>query len=296
MEWHHLEYFKHLAKSENITATAKAMNISQSALSRAIQQLEKHLTVPLFNRIGRSIKLNKYGVAFLETTQNITQEMELFQSKVKRATDALSGEIIIGFLHSVGPTYLSEFLKQFRQQYPEIQVKLVQNHAYNLFKMLDNGDIDIAITTISNKTTSTNFVPLLEEELYLTVNSNHALAQQSTVDITNVSNEKFILLKQGFVLREQVDEILNYFNLDVEINFEGEETLTVASFVSSGLGVSILPHMKNIQLPNLTQLPIRNYHARRTIGVSYKGKNDILPIIKTTKNSLVKYFQSYNDD
>ena len=55
MEWHHFEYFKQLAKLENMSETAKILNVSQSALSRAIKNLEKELGVPLFNRIGRKL-------------------------------------------------------------------------------------------------------------------------------------------------------------------------------------------------------------------------------------------------
>ena len=64
MEWHHFEYFKQLAKLENMSETAKILNVSQSALSRAIKNLEKELGVPLFNRIGRKLKLNQYGIDF----------------------------------------------------------------------------------------------------------------------------------------------------------------------------------------------------------------------------------------
>ncbi|MEJ7450773.1 LysR family transcriptional regulator, partial [Staphylococcus warneri] len=59
MEWHHFEYFKQLAQTENMSECAKMLNVSQSTLSRAIKNLEAELGIPLFNRVGRTIKLNK---------------------------------------------------------------------------------------------------------------------------------------------------------------------------------------------------------------------------------------------
>lgn len=296
MEWHHLEYFKLLAKLQNVSLSAKQLNVSQSALSRAIKQLEEEVGAPLFNRVGRSLKLNKYGQSFLVTVNTITQEMDIFKSEVTQSIDMLNGDITIGFLHSVGPTYLSDFLKTFNSQYPNIRVKLLQDHAKGLISKLENGDIDVAITMVAPASNSVCFIPLLQEQLFITLNSTHPLANEQSLNIADLVNEQFILLKENFVLREQVDQIFYEHNINnVEINFESDETLTIASFVSAGLGISILPKLKNIQLPNLTQIPINNYKAQRTIGLCYLTQADQLPIVKVTKETLLNYFSNYNE-
>ncbi|AVQ35113.1 LysR family transcriptional regulator [Staphylococcus kloosii] len=296
MEWHHLEYFKLLAKLQNVSLSAKQLNVSQSALSRAIKQLEEEVGAPLFNRVGRSLKLNKYGQSFLVTVNMITQEMDMFKSEVTQSIDMLNGDITIGFLHSVGPTYLSDFLKTFNSQYPNIRVKLLQDHAKGLISKLESGDIDVAITMVAPASNSVCFIPLLQEQLFITLNSTHPLANEQSLNIADLVNEQFILLKENFVLREQVDQIFYEHNINnVEINFESDETLTIASFVSAGLGISILPKLKNIQLPNLTQIPINNYKAQRTIGLCYLTQADQLPIVKVTKETLLNYFSNYNE-
>jgi DNA-binding transcriptional LysR family regulator len=296
MEWHHLEYFKLLAKLQNVSLSAKQLNVSQSALSRAIKQLEEEVGTPLFNRVGRSLKLNKYGQSFLVTVNTITQEMDMFKSEVTQSIDMLNGDITIGFLHSVGPTYLSDFLKTFHSQYPNIRVKLLQDHAKGLISKLENGDIDVAITMVAPASNSVCFIPLLQEQLFITLNSTHPLANEQSLNIADLVNEQFILLKENFVLREQVDQIFYEHNINnVEINFESDETLTIASFVSAGLGISILPKLKNIQLPNLTQIPISNYKVQRTIGLCYLTQADQLPIVKVTKETLLNYFSNYNE-
>lgn len=292
MEWHHFEYFKQLAKSENMSETAKTLNVSQSALSRSIKNLEKELGVPLFNRIGRTIKLNKYGTEFLQTTNNIMSEMEIYRSNIINSTHAYHGKLTIGFLHSVGVTYISEFLKSFKLKFPDIQLKLVQNNAKNLLKMVDDGEADIVITTVSEITQNTQFEPLLKEALYVTLNETHPLAQRTEISIKELIDEKFILLKQDYVLREQVDEIFKAYEFSPEINFEGDETITIAAFISSGLGISILPHLRNIEIANLKQIPIKNYVANRTIGICYKSKSNMVPIINKTRESIVEYFEN----
>ncbi|PHK50015.1 LysR family transcriptional regulator [Staphylococcus edaphicus] len=292
MEWHHFEYFKQLAQTENMSECAKMLNVSQSTLSRAIKNLEAELGIPLFNRVGRTIKLNKYGVEFLKTTNNIVNEMDIYKSNIIDSTNIYNGKLIIGFLHSVGVTYISEFLKSFNLKYPNIQLKLVQNDAKHLIEMLDDGEVDIIITTISEKSKNTHFEPLIVEKLYVTLHENHQLGQRSEIAIEELMNEKFILLKPNLLLRQQVDEILKVYQFTPEISFEGDEVITIATFISSGLGVSILPHLRDIRLPNLKQIPIKNHDAKRTIGLCYKNKSNKVPIINRTKESLIAYFKN----
>lgn len=140
--------------------------------------------------------------------------------------------------------------------------------------MLDDGEVDIIVTTVSEITPNTQFEPLLEEELYITLNDTHPLAHHDQISIKALYDEKFILLKQNYVLREQIDELFKHFDFVPEINFEGDETITIAAFISSGLGISILPHLRNIQIANLKQIPISDYVANRKIGLCYKTKTN----------------------
>ncbi|MDW4446916.1 LysR family transcriptional regulator [Staphylococcus saprophyticus] len=290
MEWHHFEYFKQLAQTENMSECAKMLNVSQSTLSRAIKNLEAELGIALFNRVGRTIKLNKYGIAFLKTTNNIINEMDIYKSNVLDATNVYNGKLVIGFLHSVGVTYILEFLKSFNLAYPNIQLKLIQHDAKRLITMLDDGEVDMIITTISETSQNTHFEPLIVEKLYVTLHEQHRLSHCSEIAIEALVNEKFILLKPNLLLRQQVDEILKAYQFTPEISFEGDEVITIATFISSGLGVSILPHLRDVRLPNLKQIPIKNHDAKRTIGLCYKNKSNKVPIINKTKESLIEYF------
>lgn len=74
MEWEQLEYFQTLARIQHVTKAAETLSITQPALSRSIVRLENYLGVPLFDRQGRSITLNKYGERFLKRVDSIIKE------------------------------------------------------------------------------------------------------------------------------------------------------------------------------------------------------------------------------
>ncbi len=101
MELQQLKYFCEVAKREHVTRTAEKLFVSQSAISRAVTQLEGELGVPLFYRQGRAVVLSPYG--------------RLFQS----------GCVSLGFLHSLGIEMVPRLIKEHRRKHPRIQFTLL---------------------------------------------------------------------------------------------------------------------------------------------------------------------------
>lgn len=83
MEWQQFEYFKTLAQMQHVTRASEALSITQPALSRSITRFEEEIGVPLFERQGRSIRLNKYGQLFLQRVENIMRELKKENRKFK---------------------------------------------------------------------------------------------------------------------------------------------------------------------------------------------------------------------
>ena len=87
MEWQQLEYFQTVARMQNMTSAARAMNITQPALSRSIARLESELNVPLFERKGRSIVLNRYGELFLIRVERMMEEYQAGRREIEQLLD-----------------------------------------------------------------------------------------------------------------------------------------------------------------------------------------------------------------
>ncbi|MCG8399820.1 LysR substrate-binding domain-containing protein, partial [Bacillus atrophaeus] len=79
--------------------------------------------------------------------------------------------------------------------------------------------------------------------LFVFVPNNHPLSHRKSISLTEVANERFILLKKGYALRMTVDELFEKADIQPNIMFEGEEAATAAGFVAAGLGISILPDL-----------------------------------------------------
>ena len=295
MEWHHFEYFKTLAETEHVTLAAKQLAVSQSALSRAILKLEEELDVQLFDRRGRHIYLNAFGKEFLHYTNRILYEMNEAKVRLKEMAGVETGTVTLGFLHTVGSTYLSNFIQQFKLKYPNVQIKLVQNNSRSLMELLQIGGIDICLTSVAKVDKPIKWEPFIVEPLFITLPATHPLANAAALSILELTNENFIVLKEGFTLRTISDEIFRALNMTPSISFEGEEILTISSFIEAGLGIALLPKIKyNTSMQNLVQIPIADQQitAERSIGICWNEECVQSKLMKEVRTSLRQYFST----
>lgn len=294
MEWHHFHYFKVLAEMEHMTRAAEKLAVSQPALSRAIMRIEEELGVTLFDRNGRSIRLNKFGELFLESTNRIVLEMETVKTRLSEMSGVETGEVTLGFLHTVGATYLSLFMKHFKETHPNVRVKLVQNNSQALKTLLSQGIIDLCVTTPVATEKNIDWQPLLTEELFVTLPKMHPLAGRSSLKVSELKEETFILLKEGFALRHLANDLLAESGVQASISFEGEEVQTIASFVAANLGISFLPKLEHLAFDDLVQIPIEGKKAERQIGICWNEEVVETAVVREMKEQLIHYFHRFH--
>ena len=119
-----LRTFIEVARLEHLGRAADALQSDQSTVSRKIARLEHEIGVPLFERIGRSIRLTKAGQRFVGRADRILSEMRDAVAEAAGTVSAETGEVHLGFLHTVGARWLPERLARFLDQYPGVRFTL----------------------------------------------------------------------------------------------------------------------------------------------------------------------------
>ncbi len=118
MDFTSLIYFQTVAKYENMSRASEHLHISQPALSKSISLLEESLGVVLFDRYGRSIKLNRYGKFFLERTEIILREFERTKEDLQNMVAPGHGEVSLGFMHTLGLEVIPSLMTDLKQLFP----------------------------------------------------------------------------------------------------------------------------------------------------------------------------------
>ncbi|MCP1145233.1 LysR family transcriptional regulator [Lysinibacillus endophyticus] len=270
MEFNSLYYFIKVAKYENMSRAAEELHISQPALSKSIAVLESSVGVELFDRNGRSIKLNRYGKFFLERAERIIKEYERAKEDLANIVSPGQGEVSLGFMHTLGLEVIPSLLMDVKNLYPNMKFQLTQSNSSVIMEKLETGELDLCLISSIDRNSEVVWEKLWDEELFLIVARNHPLAVKKHVKIKDFAHDPFISIKKGNSLRRTVDELFRREGFQLNIAFEGEEIHTVAGLVESGLGVSLIPHIKGLEQYNLQIIKVDLENCKREIGLAYK--------------------------
>lgn len=277
MEWQQLEYFRVVAKTEHFTLAAAHLSISQPTLSRSIAKLESELGTPLFDRVGRRVILNGAGIVFLPYVEQALGAMEVGKQEVQEVLHITQGTVSLGFFTTVGLSVVPELIRQFRTQYPYVSFQLTQNVKMDaLFTQLKLGSFDLALCVSPADRHCLEWVQLFSEDLHVLIPSQHHLAGASSVNLMDLRNEPFILLKNGIEFRKLTDKLFLEAGFNPTVAFEGEELSMVVALVGAGLGVSIVPAITPIDVRTTLMLPIATPPSKsRAVGIGWKKDSNL---------------------
>lgn len=273
MDLQQLKYFQTVARLEHMTRAADVLNISQPALSKAISQLEHEVGAPLFERVGRAIRLNRYGALFLERTEPITQILDEAKQEIRDLVAPNSGTVAIGFTHSMGTRLVSRAVQAFQKEYPETDFEFVQRNSLPLVKDLNKGLCDLCLIPHLETDIPIDWRELWREEVYVIVPLHHRFAKQDTIRLQDLAEDPFVTIKEGNSLRQIQNHVFEQVGISPDIVFEGEEFHTVASFVEAGFGVGLLPDLQRIDGYQIKRLHVTDVVCERRIGIAtMKGR------------------------
>lgn len=269
MDFNSLQYFKIVAKYENMSRAAEELHMTQPALSKSISLLEQSLGVDLFDRHGRAIKLNRYGKFFLGRAEFILKEYERAKEDLANLVSPGHGEVSIGFMHTLGLEVIPSLITDVKKVYPHMKFQLTQSNSSSILKKLELGDLDLCLISSLDTHGDIIWEKLWDEELFLIVPKGHPLSDRKNVKISDFAFDSFISIKKGNSLRKTVDELFKREGFQLNVGFEGEEVHTVAGLVESGLGVSLIPHIKGLDQYKLHIINVDVADCKREIGLAY---------------------------
>jgi len=275
MELQQLLYFRKVAELQHFTRAAEELSVSQPALSRAVARLEEELGLQLFEREGRSVRLNRYGQVFLGRVERILQEVEASRHEMADLAGTEHGTVALAFLHTLGVRLVPDLLRHFRQDHPQIGFQLWQNASEVILGQLEAGEIDLCLSSPFFRSGIPNlgWADLFTEELYLIVPPDHALAGKGSAELREVADSDFISLKPSTGLRQLSDDLCLQAGFTPRILFEGEEVATIRGLVNAGLGVALIPAPAEPEQLGAEWLHVSSPVCRRTIGLAWmKGR------------------------
>lgn len=271
-----LRILKAIAAEGSFKRAADSLYVSQPAVSLQVQNLERQLDVPLFDRGGRRAQLTEAGHLLLSYGDRILTLCEETCRAIEDLQNLQGGTLIIGASQTTGTYLLPRMIGIFRQQYPEVAVQLHVHSTRRTAWSVANGQIDLAIIggeVPPELQDSLEIIPYAEDELALILPVNHTFARIPTIQRDDLYKLQFIALDSQSTIRKVIDQVLTRSGIEtrrLKIEMELNSIEAIKNAVQSGLGaafVSISAIEKELQMGALHRARIDGVVVKRMLSV-----------------------------
>lgn len=239
MSIRHLKIFIEVYKMQSITKAAKHLQMSQPAVTRVVQELEKYYGVILFERINRRLVVTECGKKLYAHAVHIIDTLDAME-KGLRDWDEL-GVLRIGASITLGNFMLPEIVKKLQAQYPNLKIRVMISNGAKLQQALLEGQLDVAIIEGRIYEEQLCFEEFADDRLVLIMPPEHPLYKADKIFLKDLQECDFLLREQGSAGRSFLDHVFAFHGFTIEPAWESTSTDALVKAVHYGLGISFLP-------------------------------------------------------
>ena len=278
MEIHQLEYVIALEKYRNFSLAAHEISVSQSTLSDQVKKLENELGIKLFLRTTRKVQLTSAGEEFMIYANRIISEIQNVHNAMSEHSNLLKGKIKIGANPNITYLGITAVIADFKKKYPGLKMELYEANSDILIKKMHASEVDAAFLTspyISDH--EINFHPLIHDKLILFASNSHPLTNRKSVSLSELSQEKFLMIKATTGWRNATLEACRNAGFEPNIIFESSYTETIKGLIEEGVGIALFTNRiaAAVSSPKTAIINLKNT-VRSVTGLATPKKTELL--------------------
>jgi DNA-binding transcriptional LysR family regulator len=278
MNLNHLAIFHAVAQTGSMTLGAERLGISQPAVSKQVQELERALGVPLFDRIGRRVHLSQAGETLADYARRLfalAREAEEAMADVRAGG---RGRLAIGASTTIGTYLLPGVLADFWRWHPRVELLVQVENTEQVHRRLAGHELDLGLTEGPVEEEDLEAEVIHRDELVLIAAPGHRLAGQGRVALSAVREEPFILREPGSGTRAVEERALARLKLPVRAVMVLGSTEAIKRVVAEGVGLAIVSRLAvaaECAAGTLAVLPVSGLPIDRPLHlVRRKGRRD----------------------
>ncbi|WP_020376439.1 LysR family transcriptional regulator [Sulfobacillus thermosulfidooxidans] len=284
------------AREGHITGAARLLNLSVSAASHQIAQLELEFSTPLFVRGNRGMRLTPAG----ETLFAYANQIEaLWQTAYREVRQTAEGEqwVHVAASHTVTEFFVPEPLGQFRRTHPAVHIHLTMANSTEVISQVETGRVDFGIAEGRVGHRNLKVTNLWQDQLGLIVASHHPLATRTAVTVKDLESVDLILREEGSGTRSILDQALAHHGLGVSnlrVTAELSSIRAILDLVRNNIGCSVMSWMIARNMPDITFLPIEDLQLTRRIHLIRRPTNEGRSAMEHLIDQLVRAAREFN--
>ena len=264
-----LRAFITVAETGSFVRTAKALNLSQPALSRRIQKLEESLGAPRLARSTRHVNLTMTGRDFLPKVRRLIDEFETSVLAIQDIGARSSGLVSVAAVPTAVFYFLPRAIGRFAEAYPRIRIRILDIGANEGLEAVARGEVDFGINFIGASHAEIEFEKLVEDPFVLACRHDHPLASRKQVSWPEIVPHRVITVGRNSGNRALIDNALARHGLQLNWSYEVAHLSGSLGLVEAGLGIAVLPKLATPAAghPIIHTVRVVEPEVSRTIGI-----------------------------
>lgn len=243
MDLRQLRVFAEVARLGSFTRAAEQLHVAQPAVSISVRKLEEELELTLFNRQEKQVTLTAEGEALLAHARRILEDFAAATAEMAELHGLERGEVRIGIPPMMSAYFFPRIIRDFRRRYPQLKLAVNGEGAASIQRLISRGDLDMGVIAGGRLPEGLQAQHFLREEIVACLPADHPLAGRGAVTLDEFLQEPQIFFKQGYYMRELLEELAASTGRQPQVVFETNLFSLVRSLVRERLGVSTFLRM-----------------------------------------------------
>ncbi len=263
-----IEIFLEVVELKNLTKVAQSLNLSQSAVSMSIKELETILGKQLFDRINKKLILNEIGRSFYSAVLPMYKKLRDIESEFKNSED--KGSVRVGASTTIIDYLIPTIVCDYMGKYPNVKIELKEGNTKDILKLIKEGKIDMGFVEGSVDDSEIIKEAIGQDELVV-VSSNEALKNRE-LTLQDIEEYKWVLREKGSGTREVFLNYIKQFDAKLNIFLELGHTESIKSLILSKNPItclSVLAVNNEIEQGAMYKLNIKNFKCTRDLYAVY---------------------------
>ena len=293
METDALRWFQQVADGVTVTEVADLYMVSQPGVSRALARLEDEVGTPLLLKSGRVLRPTHARSVFKRHVDSFMHGLDDGLADVYELVAPETGTVTIAFHLSLGTWLVPDLIRRFRTDHPHVQFRLEHSDDALGSSLVTSGSVDLEFTAQRPHNSAVQWERLFAQPLGLAVSVHHHLAARAAVELAEVAEENFIMLRPSWELRTVSDQLCAAAGFTPRVSFEADDLSVVGGFVAAGLGVAVVPtteaDIESRGVPGQRVLRLTDKGAYRDVGMAWSQNRRLLPSADLFRRAVLEF-------
>jgi len=269
-----VEAFIAIADQGRFLKAARQLHITQTALTRRLQNFEDLLGVKLVERTTRSLALTNIGRAFLPQARRLLSELTTALVEIRETGKAQRGDVSIACVPTVGVQYLPRIIQEYSARFPSNRIKILDHASSGVVEAVLRREAEFGINIGGPHQPELVSVPLLEDRFVLICRDDHPLAKRRRLTWRQLESHRLIFVGAESGNRPLLDSALAAQRPQLQSHYEVQRSSTAVGLVAAGVAAAIVPSLaiQKGAYPNIRLVPVSEPVVSRTLVlVTRKG-------------------------